>query len=71
MIHELPLDAAYLHGAFSRELEPVLGIDLGDSVRISVPGFRWETARGVTFASTEVLDVHAVLRDDALEATEE
>ena len=53
MIHELPLDAANLHGAFSRELEPVLAVDPGDSVRISVPGFSWETAPGVRLAPTD------------------
>ena len=33
--HELPLDASALHGHFSRELEPVLTVDPGDSVRFS------------------------------------
>ena len=44
-VHELPLDAAYLHGHFSRELEPVVTIDSGDSVRISVPNAGWSTGR--------------------------
>ena len=42
---ELPLDPANLHGYFSRELEPVLSVDAGDSVRISVPNAGWEVAR--------------------------
>ena len=33
MIHELPLERRTLHGHFSRELEPVLAVDPGDSVR--------------------------------------
>jgi acetamidase/formamidase len=42
VIHELPLDTANLHGHFSCELEPVLSIDPGDSVRIDVPNASWE-----------------------------
>jgi len=44
-VHELPLDAAYLHGRFSRDLEPVLVLDPGDSVRISVPNSGWLRGR--------------------------
>lgn len=44
-LHELPLDGSVLHGHFSRELEPVLAIDPGDSVRISVPNAGWATSR--------------------------
>ena len=44
-LHELPLDAAVLHGHFSRELEPVLTIDSGDSIRIAVPNAGWSTSR--------------------------
>jgi acetamidase/formamidase len=40
--HELELDAANLHGYFSNELEPVLEIEPGDSVRISVPNAGWD-----------------------------
>jgi acetamidase/formamidase len=43
--HELPLDPTRLHGHFSRELEPVLTVDPGDSVRISVPNAGWSTSR--------------------------
>jgi acetamidase/formamidase len=50
-LHELPLDPAYLHGHFSRELEPVLTIDAGDSVRFAVPNAGWEQARGEAVAS--------------------
>ena len=41
MIHELPLERANLHGYFSRELDPVLTIEPGDSVRIDVPNAGW------------------------------
>jgi acetamidase/formamidase len=42
VLHELPLEQANLHGYFSRELEPVLVVDPGDSVRLSVPNAGWE-----------------------------
>jgi acetamidase/formamidase len=41
VIHELPLEQRTLHGHFSRDLEPVLTIDPGDSVRIAVPNAGW------------------------------
>jgi acetamidase/formamidase len=45
-VHELPLDPANLHGYFSRELEPALTLDPGDTVRIAVPNAGWEVGRG-------------------------
>src|SRR5207247_6354862 len=45
-VHELPCEQRYLHGYFSPDLlEPVLEIDPGDSVRISVPNHAWDIAR--------------------------
>jgi acetamidase/formamidase len=44
-LHELPLDPANLRGYFSRDLDPVLTIDAGDSVRISVPNAGWDVGR--------------------------
>jgi acetamidase/formamidase len=41
VIHELPLDRRFLRGHFSRDFEPVLAIDPGDSVRIDVPNAGW------------------------------
>jgi acetamidase/formamidase len=41
VIHELPLERRMLHGHFSRDLEPVVSIDPGDSVRIDVPNAGW------------------------------
>jgi acetamidase/formamidase len=49
--HELPLEQANLHGYFSLELEPVLAIDPGDSVRISVPNAGWELDSRERFVS--------------------
>jgi acetamidase/formamidase len=50
-VHELRLDRAYLHGYFSRDLAPVLAIDPGDSVRISVPNAGWRAGRDEPFES--------------------
>ena len=44
MIHELPLERRTLHGHFSRELESVLEIDPGESIRIDVPNAGWQLA---------------------------
>jgi acetamidase/formamidase len=49
-VHELPLDAANLHGYYSSELDPVLEIEAGDSVRISVPNAGWDLSAAETFA---------------------
>src|SRR5438105_1077101 len=47
MIHDLPLERRTLHGHFSRELDPVLTVDAGDSVRFQAlnSGWRWEADR--------------------------
>ena len=49
MIHELPLERRTLHGHFSRELEPVLTIDAGDSVRFATPSSGWFLESGERF----------------------
>jgi acetamidase/formamidase len=41
-VHELPLDPRNLHGHFSRDLQPVLTVDPGDTVLISVPNHAWD-----------------------------
>jgi acetamidase/formamidase len=41
VIHELPLEQRTLRGRFSRDFEPVLTIDPGDSVRVDVPNAGW------------------------------
>ncbi|HET8651478.1 MAG TPA: acetamidase/formamidase family protein [Gaiellaceae bacterium] len=42
MVHELPCEPWALHGHFSPALEPVLTVEPGDSVRISVPNHAWD-----------------------------
>jgi acetamidase/formamidase len=41
-VHELPLEQRFLHGYFSVDLEPVVEIEPGDSVRIAVPNAGWD-----------------------------
>jgi acetamidase/formamidase len=41
VIHELPLERRTLHGHYSRDLEPVLTVDAGDSVRFATPNAGW------------------------------
>lgn len=48
-MHELPLDRRTLHGRFSRELEPVVTIDPGDSVRFATPTAGWFVESGDRF----------------------
>jgi acetamidase/formamidase len=49
VIHELPMERRTLHGHFSRDLEPVLSVDSGDSVRFATPSAGWELADGAPF----------------------
>jgi acetamidase/formamidase len=48
-VHQIPLERRTLHGHFSRELEPVLELDSGDSVSISTPNAGWWLADGTRF----------------------
>ena len=41
MLHELPFERRTLHGHFSRDLEPVLSVDPGDSVAFSTADAGW------------------------------
>ena len=61
-VHELPLEPAFLHGYFSRELAAVVEIESGDSVRISVPNAGWEMRPRERFEarSPEHYDGHAL-----------
>ena len=47
--HELELEQRTLHGHFSRDLEPVVTVDPGDSVAISVPAAFWYLESGERF----------------------
>ncbi len=62
MDHELPLEQRNLHGHFSRDLEPVLTVDPGDSVRISVPNHAWDLGpdEHVEARNPEIDDGHAL-----------
>jgi acetamidase/formamidase len=52
VIHELPLERRTLHGHFSRDLEPVLAIDPGDTVRLATPNAGWFLDDGTRFEPT-------------------
>jgi acetamidase/formamidase len=62
VIHDLPLEQRTLHGHFSRDLEPVLAVDPGDSVHVDVPNAGWYLDSGDQFASRDptVDDGHAL-----------
>ena len=49
MIHELPMERRTLHGHFSRDLEPVLTIDSGDSLRFATPNAGRDLEDGTPF----------------------
>src|SRR4029453_13791119 len=49
VVHELPLERRTLHGHFSRDLEPVLAVDAGDSGRVAVPNAVWGLDSGGEF----------------------
>jgi acetamidase/formamidase len=49
VIHELPLERRTLHGHFSRDLEPILTIDPGDSIAFSCPNAGWRISADETF----------------------
>lgn len=40
-VHEIPLERRTLHGHFSRELDPVLTVDPGDSISFAAPDAGW------------------------------
>ena len=48
-VHELPLERGTLHGHFSRDLEPVLLVEPGDTVRIATPNAGWYLESGDQF----------------------
>jgi len=62
VIHQLPLERRTLHGHFSRDLEPVLTIDSGDSVRFATPDAGWDLEDGTPFGprSSPEDDGHAL-----------
>jgi acetamidase/formamidase len=63
MIHEIPLERRTLHGHFSRDLEPVVAIESGDTVAFSCLDSGWRIAPGEKFEPrNEELDAgHALV----------
>ena len=63
MIHEIPLERRTLHGHFSRELEPILSIEPGESIAFACPNAGWELDPGERFEPhDEELDAgHALI----------
>jgi len=63
VIHEIPLERRTLHGHFSRDLPPILGLDPGDSIAFSCPNAGWRLNDGETFEPRdETLDAgHALV----------
>lgn len=44
MLHEIPLERRTLHGHFSRDLEPILAVESGDSIAFACLNSGWRTA---------------------------
>jgi acetamidase/formamidase len=49
LIHELPLERRTLHGHFSRDLDPVLAVNSGDSIRFATLSAGWHFEQGKKF----------------------
>jgi acetamidase/formamidase len=62
-VYEIPLERRTLHGHFSRDLEPVLTVETGDSIAFSCLNSGWRTAEHeVPFERDEELDAgHALI----------
>ena len=62
MLHELPLEQRFLHGHFSKDLEPAIEIEPGDSVRFFTPNHAWDVARDEHFdpPDADLDDGHAL-----------
>jgi acetamidase/formamidase len=46
VIHEIPLERRTLHGHFSRDLEPILTVDSGDTIAFACLNAGWDTRPG-------------------------
>jgi acetamidase/formamidase len=62
-LHEIPLERRTLHGHFSRDLEPILTVDSGDSIGFACLNSGWRTAEHELFPDRdEELDAgHALI----------
>lgn len=52
-LHEIPLERRTLHGHFSRDLEPVLSVEPGDSIAFSCLDSGWRDAEHVAYPQRE------------------
>jgi acetamidase/formamidase len=55
-LHEIPLERRTLHGHFSRDLEPVVTVEPGDSVAFPCLNAGWHDARKESFAERRAND---------------
>ena len=62
-LHEIPLERRTLHGHFSRDLEPILSVESGDSIAFACLNSGWRTAEHEVFPDRdEELDAgHALI----------
>jgi acetamidase/formamidase len=62
-VHEIALERRTLHGHFSPDLEPVVSVEPGDSVRFAAPSSGWFLASGEQFEprSDGLDDGHALI----------
>jgi len=62
-LHEIPLERRTLHGHFSRDLEPILTVESGDSIAFACLNSGWRTAEHEVFPDRdEELDAgHALI----------
>jgi len=62
-LHEIPLERRTLHGHFSRDLEPIIAIDSGDSVAFSCLSAGWHVRAGEKFEprDDELDEGHALI----------
>jgi acetamidase/formamidase len=63
LTHEIPLERRTLHGHFSRDLEPIVTIDSGDTVAFACLDAGWNVEPGRKFGprSDELGDGHALV----------
>ena len=62
MIHELPLEERTVHGYFSPELQPVVTVRPGDTIRFQAlnAGWRWFAAEELFERDRDLHDGHAL-----------
>jgi acetamidase/formamidase len=62
-LHEIPLERRTLHGHFSRDLEPILEIDSGDTIAFACPTAGWHVRAHETFEprDAELDEGHALI----------